>query len=116
MALIRIPVPGAVASGTVYVIEFDSDKIETVQLPREVADGPDGEHRLTGRSSLILRFATLDDAPRWVEAQRRDWAGHSFEEWFADYGGSKWWHGETGYTEEDLRAAWGGAVAAGGDQ
>jgi hypothetical protein len=60
--MIKIPIPG-----TEYAIEFDSDKIDTVHMPREVADDGPGEHRLTGPNSLILRFATLADAPKWVE-------------------------------------------------
>src|SRR6185437_2949761 len=30
----------------------------------------------------------------------------TFEEWLDGYYDTKWWHGETGFTEEDLRAAW----------
>ncbi len=64
MALIRIPVPGAE-----YALEFDSDKLVSVETPREVADvpGEPGRKELPGPNSLILHFAALDDAPKWVE-------------------------------------------------
>ena len=64
--LIRIPVPGAEISGTEYAIEFDSGKIDRTELQHEVVNGFNGKE-LTGRSSLILHFATRDDAPKWVE-------------------------------------------------
>lgn len=69
MALIRIPVPGAK-----HVIEFDSDKIAGIEMPREVADvpGEPGRRELPGPNALILRFATLDDAPKWVEPNTDD--------------------------------------------
>ena len=68
--LIRIPIPGVE-----YVIEFDSDKIDTVHMPHEVADSPpELKTTLTGRSSLILRFATLDDAPKWTKPANGDQA------------------------------------------
>ena len=65
--LIRIPVPGVE-----YTIEFDSDKIDSVHIPHEVADGPPGRRRLTGRASLILRFAAQNDAPKWASKQPAD--------------------------------------------
>ncbi|HTX49209.1 MAG TPA: hypothetical protein VME40_07450 [Caulobacteraceae bacterium] len=66
MTLIRIPVPG-----TEHVIEFDSDKITGVETPREVADmlaAEPGRAYYPGPNRLTLHFATLDDAPKWVEA------------------------------------------------
>ena len=65
MPLIRIPVPGVR-----YALELDSDKIVTVETPRDLADAPGrpGERVLPGPNRLILHFATLDDAPKWVEA------------------------------------------------
>lgn len=67
MALIRIPVPHAVINGAQYALEFDSDKIVQVETPREVAETGGGRRELSGPNALILRFATLDDAPKWVE-------------------------------------------------
>jgi hypothetical protein len=69
--LIRIPVPGALVSGTEYVLEFDPDKIDSIEMNRPVMDvpGDPGRKEFTGRASLILHFATLEDAPRWVEAE-----------------------------------------------
>lgn len=72
--LIRIPVPGVLTRisvpGVKYVIEFDSDAIVRVESPREVADVPGmpGMKELSGPNSLILHFAALDDAPKWVDA------------------------------------------------
>lgn len=62
--LITIPVPGVK-----HAIEFDSDKIVNIETPREVADVPGmpGMRELSGPNSLILHFATLDDAPKWVK-------------------------------------------------
>ena len=63
--LIRIPVPGVE-----YVIQFDTDRITAVETPREIADvlaGEPGRAHFPGPNALILRFATLDDAPKWVE-------------------------------------------------
>lgn len=62
--LIKIPVPGVR-----YALEFDSGKIVGIETPREVAEVPGvpGKVELTGPNSLILHFATLDDAPKWVE-------------------------------------------------
>lgn len=67
--LIRIPVPGVE-----YVIEFDSDKIAGVSTPHDVVDVPGvpGRKELPGPNSLVLHFATLDDAPRWVPAVTTD--------------------------------------------
>ena len=69
--------PDDMVPGAGYVIEFDTDKIIDVEMPREVAEVscaeagcPDCDtvHReLPGPNALILRFATLDDAPKWVE-------------------------------------------------
>ena len=69
MALIRIPVPNAGG----YVLEFDSDAIVQIETPREMRPSPDGlgHMEFSGGNSLILRFATLDDAPTWVEPQAR---------------------------------------------
>ena len=74
--LIRIPVPNAEVAGAAYVLEFDSDAITVVSSPREVAvvgcadDGCPGcgaiHRHLAGPNQLILGFATLDDAPKWV--------------------------------------------------
>jgi hypothetical protein len=64
MALIRIPMPEMLF--TTYAVEFDSDNIERIEMPNEIADGPNGKE-LTGRSSLILHFATADARPKWVE-------------------------------------------------
>ena len=76
MALIRIPGPTAEVAGTAYVLEFDSDAITVVETPREVVPNdctgdcpsPCGAAHLgySGRNSLILRFAALADAPKWV--------------------------------------------------
>lgn len=60
--LIRIPVPGVE-----HVIEFDPDKIDGIETPHEMTDGP-GRREFTGRSSLILHFATPDAQPRWTQA------------------------------------------------
>jgi len=67
--MIRIPVPGAVIAGTEYVLEFDSDKIASVEMDRPIRYDPDdpGRKEFAGLSSLTLRFATLEDAPKWVE-------------------------------------------------
>jgi hypothetical protein len=67
--LIRIPVPGAIASGTEYVLEFDSDAIDSVEMNRPVkyVPGNPGRKQFTGRASLTLHFAALADAPKWVE-------------------------------------------------
>ena len=64
--LITIPVPGVE-----YALEFDSDKITGVETPRDVADVPGmpGRRELPGPNRLILHFATLDDAPKWVDAE-----------------------------------------------
>ena len=68
--------PNAEVAGTAYVLEFDSDAITVVSSPREVAvvgcadDGCPGcgaiHRHLAGPNQLILGFATLDDAPKWV--------------------------------------------------
>jgi hypothetical protein len=65
-ALTRIQIPGCE-----YALEFDTDKITGVELPRDVVDvpGQPGRREMPGPSRLILHFATLDDAPRWVEAE-----------------------------------------------
>lgn len=39
----------------------------------------------------------------------------TFREWMDSYHGSKWWHGETGYTEEDMLAAWEASRQSGQD-
>jgi len=67
--LTRIPVPGAVVSGTQYVLEFDSDKIAGVDMSRPIMDvpGDPGRKEFTGGASLTLHFADLADAPKWVE-------------------------------------------------
>ena len=59
--LIRIPIPN-----TEHAIEFDSDKIDAIQLPAEIATH-DGKAGFTGRSKLILEFAAKEDAPKWVQ-------------------------------------------------
>jgi hypothetical protein len=58
--LIRIPIPR-----TEHALEFDSDKIDRVELPREMADTPNGKE-FTGRCKMILEFAN-EDAPQWVD-------------------------------------------------
>jgi hypothetical protein len=64
--LIRIP-----ALDSKYALEFDAVKITGFETPREVADipGEPGKRKLTGPNSLILHFATLEDAPKWVPVE-----------------------------------------------
>ena len=68
--------PDDMVPGAGYVIEFDAGDIIQVESPREVAevscadDGCPGctaiHRKLPGPNALILRFATLEDAPKWV--------------------------------------------------
>jgi hypothetical protein len=64
--IIKIPIPGAIASRAGYSIEFDSDKIDVVHMTRGLVPGPEGPE-LTMQSKLTLEFATTDDAPKWVK-------------------------------------------------
>ena len=93
---IRIPVPNAGG----YVLEFDSDAIVQIETPREMVQSPDGlgHMEFSGRNSLILSFATLDDAPKWVEPHVPDMddpgtyvtmTQAEFDEWSKRHG-AKW--------------------------
>ena len=66
--LIRIPVNGAEIDGATYVIEFDSAKVDRVEMSRGMTD-VEGRKEFTGRSTLTLEFAELADAPKWVKAE-----------------------------------------------
>lgn len=64
--IIKIPIPGAMVGRVGYSIEFDSDKIDVVQMTRGLTPGPEGME-LTTRSKMTLEFATTEDAPKWVK-------------------------------------------------
>lgn len=64
--IIKIPMPETLAGRTGYSIEFDTDKIDVVQMTRGLVPGPDGPE-LTMQSKLTLEFATTEDAPKWVK-------------------------------------------------
>lgn len=67
---IKIPIPGAEIAGSLYAIEFDTDKIDSIELASGIAHEADVNLReLTGRTKLILEFAEREDAPRWVKRE-----------------------------------------------
>lgn len=64
--IIKIPMPETLAGRHGYSIEFDSGKVDVVQMTRGLTPGPEGME-LTMRSKLTLEFATTEDAPKWVK-------------------------------------------------